>query len=431
MQYEQALDWLEGLNRFGIRLGLERVRAMLSRMGDPQRRLRVLHVAGTNGKGSTCAMLDSILRTAGYRSGLYTSPYLERFTERIRLAGEEIPPSQVGRWAERVREAAVGLAESPTEFEAVTVLAFAYYAWAEADPLVLEVGLGGRHDATNVVESPLVSVICSIGLDHQDRLGDTLAAIAGEKAGIIKPGRPVLSAPAGPEVRRVLETAARSAGAPLHFAAEELAWREVRPTDRGWQGTLRGRRGTYRQVTLPLLGRHQLENAMLAVGAAELATEEGLPVGEDAVRRGLAAVRWPGRLELFPGRPELILDGAHNPAGAAAMAAALREHFPDRRVRLVLGVLADKDAPGILDALAEAGPQLVCTRVPNPRTLAPEELAALARARGLATVVEPEPTAALERAMAEADPEELVVAAGSLYLVGALRAAAVRYGGGA
>ncbi|MDA8146255.1 MAG: bifunctional folylpolyglutamate synthase/dihydrofolate synthase [Thermaerobacter sp.] len=429
MQYEQALDWLEGLNRFGIRLGLERVRAMLSRMGDPQRRLRVLHVAGTNGKGSTCAMLDSILRTAGYRSGLYTSPYLERFTERIRLAGEEIPPSQVGRWAERVREAAAGLAESPTEFEAVTALAFAYYAWAEADPVVLEVGLGGRHDATNVVESPLVSVICSIGLDHQDRLGDTLAAIAGEKAGIIKPGRPVLSAPAGPEVRRVLEAAAHSAGAPLHFAAQELAWREARPTDRGWQGTLRGRRGIYRGVTLPLLGRHQLENAMLAVGAAELAMEEGLPVGEDAVRRGLAAVRWPGRLELFPGRPELVLDGAHNPAGAAAMAAALREHFPGRRVRLVLGVLADKDAPGILDALAEAGPQLVCTRVPNPRTLPPEELAALARARGFVTVVEPEPAAALERALAEADPEELVVAAGSLYLVGALRAAAVRYGG--
>ncbi len=393
--------YLASLKPLAMRLGLERMERALEGLGRPERGLRVLHVAGTNGKGSTCAMAAQALREAGYRVGLYTSPHLVHFNERIAVDGEPIVDADLARASQVVRRAcpwhdAGDEAERLTYFEFATLVALLHFAWRAVDAAVVEVGLGGRFDATNVVR-PLASAVSRIGLDHTEMLGDTLEAIAREKAGIMKPGVPVAVAHAQPpEAMAALRAAAARRGAPLVVA------------EPGWDGPV------------ALAGPHQGGNAALAAAALRLLDRAGVRVSEEAIGLGIARARWPGRLEMASG---VLLDGAHNPDGAAALATALSALYPGRPVELVFGVLSDKDHAGMLRALAPAvrALHLAAPRTPRARPTATYLGLAASLVEGRAdahgSVAE-----ALACARNGAGDGALVALAGSLYLVGEARA---------
>jgi dihydrofolate synthase / folylpolyglutamate synthase len=392
-------DYLAALRPHAIRLGLERVARALDDLGRPDRALRVLHVAGTNGKGSTCAMADAALRAAGHRVGLYTSPHLERFSERIRVDGREISDAALARRVEAVRRACPWHERSEEErltyFEFATLLAILHFAEEGVSAAVLEVGLGGRFDATTAV-TPLACAISRIGLDHVELLGPTLAHVAREKAGILKPGVPAVTVEAQPaEALAVLREEATARGASLALAAP-------------WDGP-RGLRGP-----------HQRENAGLAAAALRLLDAAGVAVPEAAIRAGIAGARWPGRLEEVGG---VLLDGAHNPDGAAALAAALAELHPGRPVELVFGVLADKDLGGMLAALAPAVRAFHLVAPGSPRARDPLTYVEQVTALGRAAHVHAELAGAIAAARAAAARDgALTCVAGSFYVVGAARA---------
>ncbi len=431
MDYASALDYLAGFSRFGMRLDLDRMRELLHRLGDPQEQLAFIHVAGTNGKGSTSAMLESVLRAAGYRTGLYTSPHLQRFTERVQVDGREIAQADVTRHLDAIRPVIDGMLaaglESPTEFEVITALALRHFLAVGVDAVVLEVGLGGRYDATNVISRPLLTVITHIHFDHTDRLGHTLEAIAGEKAGIIKAGRPVITSAGEPEAVAVIERVAAEHGAPLQVVGRDIRWHEVSCGQDGQVLDMTGPGWRYESLRLPLVGRHQQANAATAVAALTALAAEGLPVPEAALRQGLAAVRWPGRLEVVRRSPLVVLDGAHNPDGARAAAAAVRDVLPHRRVVLLLGMLFDKPMDQVLGQLLPIANQVIVTEPvlgANQRHAAVRsavELAARISRQGMPAVAEPDPVRALDMALGQTGPEDLLLLTGSLYLVGALR----------
>jgi len=392
-------DYLATLKPLAMRLGLERMERALDTLGHPERGLQILHVAGTNGKGSTCAMAASALKQAGHLTGLYTSPHLVRFNERIVLDGEPVSDPALERLAGELRRACPwhdrgDEAERLTYFEFATLLALLHFAKVGARAVVLEVGLGGRLDATNVVR-PLACAITRIGFDHTELLGDTLAAIAREKAGIFKPGVPAALAAAQPEeAMAALRAEAVRRGTPVVVAEESYPG------------------------PLALAGPHQRGNAALAASALRLLRAQGLPVPEDAIASGLELARWPGRLELVGG---VLLDGAHNPDGAAALAAALPAVYPGRPVELVFGVLADKDYRGMLEALAPAVRGLHLVEPPSPRARTVESYRPLAGALVQRVDVHASVEQALECARRAAGEAGLCCVAGSLYLVGAAR----------
>ena len=421
------LNRLRGLERFGIRPGLDTIRRLTAAVGDPQAAYPSIIVAGTNGKGSVAAMIDSALRAGGYRAGRYTSPHLTSMTERFTVAGTEIEEAalrdeaaEVLRQADRLLRAG-GLDHPPTFFEAATAAALSWFRRAAVDVAVLEVGLGGRLDATNVV-TPAAGVVTAIGLDHREHLGDTLEAVAAEKAGIVKPGMVVVTTEAAPPALAVIDDACRRRGARLVRAAEdtEIAVRGDGPRPRIEVATPRRR---YPAFTLGLAGAHQRSNAAGAIRLLEELAHRGLPVGADAIVRGLSDVAWPGRLDLVrvPGRGAVLLDAAHNPAAAAALARHLREAFPDR-LPVVCAVMRDKDVDGIVDRLAPCASRIVCTAPDNPRATPPRALADRVRRRAPALPVTAEDDArqALETAWRTADT---VCATGSIFLVGELLAA--------
>jgi dihydrofolate synthase/folylpolyglutamate synthase len=392
--------YLDSLQPFAMRLGLERMERALDALGHPERTFRVLHVAGTNGKGSTCAMAAQALFEAGHRTGLYTSPHLVRFNERIALDGGPIEDEALERLTRTIRRVCPwhdggAPGDRLTYFEFATLLALLHFSEAGADAVVLEVGLGGRFDATNAVR-PAACAVSRIGLDHTELLGDTLAAVAREKAGIFKPGVPGVVAYAQPsEAMEVLRVEAERRGAPLTVASQSYPG------------------------LIALAGQHQRGNAALAAAALRLLDAAGILVPDEAVARGIARARWPGRLETVEG---VLLDGAHNPDGAAALASALPALHPGRPVELVFGVLADKDHRGMLGALAPAvrGLHLVEPRSPRARPTATyRDLA-----RGLVPLVHEH--GAVDEAIAcarrSAGGDGLVCVAGSLYLVGEARA---------
>lgn len=416
MTPESILSRLEAL---GIKLGLERSRALLAAMGDPQRRFPSVLIAGTNGKGSTSALLASMAQAAGYRTGLYTSPHLERVEERLRIGGRTI---ESGQFAELLADL-IALAERetgspPTYFEAVTLAAFRWFAEEAVDLAVVEVGLGGRLDATNLCD-PVLSLITPIGFDHREFLGDTLAAIAREKAGILRSDRPALVWIEDAEPAESVTTVAAEVGADLHFASDEVRIEEI--AFAGWDGQ-RVRIATPLRrydLRLALLGAHQAKNLGLAVRAAEILTDVGFSkLSPEAIAQGAAACRWPGRLEPIeiPGGRRALLDAAHNTSGAAVLA-----QFLDRLsqpVDLLFGVLADKDYTDMLALLAPRGRHIVLTTPASPRAKDPAELALLLGDRE-GVLVEPDPTRALERALALGG--EVLVVCGSIYLVGEIR----------
>lgn len=400
-----ALARLRGLSRFGVRLGLERVRRVLAELGDPQERLRALHIAGTNGKGSTAAMLEAVLRASGRRVGLYTSPHLCRFSERIRVDGREIPAGRLVAGVERV----LAIEPALTFFEAATAIGFLHLAEEQVELAVIETGLGGRLDATNVLARPLVTILTRIDLDHQEQLGHDLSAIAGEKAGILKPGVPALAAPAGADVLGVLETRARELGVPLRIVGRDLRLARTESALR-----FESDRGVLDGVALGLAGPHQVENAALVLGALEELAVAGEQVAPGAILEGLRGARWPGRLEQLEGGA-LLLDGAHNVGGARALGVALRE-LGVMQPTLIVGLLGPKDPAPFLAALRPQIGSVVALRPRSERAIDPAAIAALAGPDGTTA---PDLTTALALARGRGAP---IVITGSLYLVGEARA---------
>jgi dihydrofolate synthase/folylpolyglutamate synthase len=376
MTYAEAVSLilaLRGGELAGMRSGLERIVGLLDAIGNPERRYGIIQVAGTNGKGSVAAMIASILKAAGLRVGLYTSPHLCSFRERIRVNGEAIPESDVAGRVKALRP----LVESfdTTMFEAATALALDHFARSKVKIAVLEVGMGGRLDATTVGK-PLVSVITRIAHDHQAHLGWSIEEIAREKAAIIRSGRAVAGAQAQ-EVTEILLRSAESAGVPLLLEGRDLTVSVSRDDLSGQRIGLAGPAWNFAGVWLPLLGSFQPGNALLAVAAVKELGASGIRVSEAALREGLARVRWPGRFQVAGRNPFLILDGAHNPAGAQALAASLGRYFPDAPKTMIVGVSSDKDKAGILKCLAPLATRLILTASSHPRATPPGELLAL------------------------------------------------------
>jgi dihydrofolate synthase/folylpolyglutamate synthase len=426
--YPEAVEYLYGLQRLGIKLGLDNIRRLLRALANPERAFRAVHVGGTNGKGSTAALLAAILQAAGLRVGLYTSPHLLDFTERIRVNGEPIGPPAVAELTAEVR-AAVGAAfapapddlpSHPTFFEVTTALALLHFARAGVEWAVVEVGLGGRYDATNVL-APDLTVVTNVAVEHQDLLGDSLEAIAVEKAGIVKSGIPLVTAATGPALG-VLRRACAERRAPLLHVPAAYTWPRQASLSDGQVFTLKGPEGDRRGLRIGLLGRHQLVNAATAVAAAERLREQGVALPDSAIREGLADARWPGRLQMLGERPRLLVDGAHNPAACRAVREFLEEDAPSRRL-LVFGALKDKDWSQMLEILLPVFAATILCRPPSDRAADPAML--LGTARGLCRHVEvvPEVPEALAAARALARPEDTILVAGSLFTAGAALAA--------
>jgi len=401
MTYADAIQFLYGLRLFGARFGLEDTLKLAALAGQPQARLRFIHVAGTNGKGSTCAFLESIYRHAGVRVGLYTSPHLVSFTERLQINRQPIPAAEVARLVSEIQPLLKEFPADahPTFFEVVTVLALVWFAEQGCELVIWETGLGGRLDATNIV-TPLASVITNIEPDHQRWLGETLDRIAFEKAGILKPGVPAITGASVPEALAVIEETARARQSPFHRVTPEHT--QHPPLD-----TLR----------LPLLGWHQRLNAAVALATVRV-LQAHVPVSPASLRAGLLDVRWAGRLQRVevPGRGSVLLDGAHNAGGAAVLRAALAEHFPGIRPALVLGIMQDKDWDLMCGLLAPVASRILCVPVSSERTAAPADLlTACHRANPAATAML---CPSLAEALEQTATEPFTVVAGSLYLIG-------------
>lgn len=415
------------------RLGLSRMVDLLERLGRPQDDLRFVHVAGTNGKGSVCAYLASVLQAAGYKVGLFTSPFILCFEERIRVNGENIRAEELARAVEAVRPAAEAVeadtGDHPTEFELMAAVAFEHFRAVGCDIVVLEVGLGGRLDATNVIDASEASVICRIGLDHTDLLGDTVAAIAGEKAGIVKPGCPVASWPQEREAMAVIEAVAAERGCELvvpdfsQLAVEPLAGAALRRFS--WQG---------QEFETRLLGSYQPFNAALALETVRVLRGRGWDIPEEAEVAGIASARWPGRFEMVAASPLTIVDGGHNPQGAEALAASLADLLGEEgrgSVDFALGVLADKDYPAMVRAVAPWARSFSVYAPTSPRALSADELAACVRevlgeegrADDVPVRVCAEAAEALRAARAAAGSQGVAVAFGTLYAIADLMAA--------
>jgi len=416
-------DWERtGSARDAARWDLRRMRSLLARLGDPHLGRRTVHVAGSKAKGSVAAMIASVLRAAGYAAGLYTSPHLHRFVERIAVGGEPIASEDFGRLmgevAEHIEaEDASGAYGTVSTFEALTALSFLYFREREVTWQVLEVGLGGRLDATNVFDQKEVCVITPIGLEHTAVLGDTIAQIAGEKAGIIITGTTVVTAPQRESAAEVIRRVCGERGARLIEVAQACAMSRTGHSSEGQDFTLRTPRSTYK-LRLPLLGRHQLENAATAVLALEALDAE---INEAALRQGLAAVRWPARIEILRRRPLVIADGAHDRDSARRLAQTLREDLGRSEAALVIGCSRDKDVAALAGELAPLARQVIATRSRHPRAMEPREVARPFAERALPVSVEEPVSAAIDAALALAGPGDAVVACGSLFVAAEAR----------
>ena len=406
---------------------LRNVARLLERMGDPHRRAGVVHVAGTKGKGSTAAMVESIMRAAGYSTGFYSSPHLHSFCERIRRDGEPVAPERFTELTASVWPHHLANAEDPTAgpatlFEYLTAMAFQCFAEDATDVSVIEVGLGGRLDATNVV-TPAVSVITPVSLDHTAILGDTIGEIAADKAGIIKPGVPVVVAPQFPDARSAIQSAATARRAPVTWVGDDITWEAGPVSADGQRLTIHGQRDTY-PILLPLLGEFQAVNAAVAVGAVEALARAGYGAGHGAVTDGLAAVEWPGRLEVLRRRPTLVVDGAHNDHSIATLLATLPRYVPHHRLTVVTGFSRDKRVDAMVRLLAKRADRIVATRSRHPRSMRPEEISDVFLADGFPATymaISDNVSNAVNLAFSEASDDDLVLVTGSLFVVAEAR----------
>lgn len=417
MNYEEALQYIHAVQWAGHKPGLSRTLTLLAALGDPHKQLKFVHVAGTNGKGSTAAMLASCLQAAGYKVGLFTSPFINRFNERIQIDGEQIPDDALVRLVERVRPAADAMTDIPTEFEIITALGMLWFAEQQCDIVVLEVGLGGTLDSTNVIDPPECAVITALGMDHVKELGPTIADIAAAKAGIIKPGSPVVSYGGVPEADAVIERVAAQQHAPLtvvdftklKFDGGDLD--EVTFDFNGLDG-----------VRLPLIGSYQPRNAAVAITTLRVLRGRGWNIPEDAIRKGLETVKWPGRFELLRHAPAFVLDGSHNAHGMRATVQSLRDRFPGEKFVFLVSIMADKDVDEMLDLLAPLAKQFVTVAAHTPRALPAETLAEAIRARGIPAEAAPSIAEGVARAV-QLGGNGPVCALGTLYFSGEVREA--------
>jgi len=420
MKYTEALDYIHGALKFGVKLGLKNITTLLDLMGNPHKKLKFVHIAGTNGKGSTAAFISSILIEAGYKVGVFTSPYLERFSERIRVGADEISESDVARITEIIRDKINIMIDMgynhPTEFEIVTALAMQYYYEKDCDIVVLEVGLGGRFDSTNVIDSALVSVITAIGYDHMKILGNTLSEIAFEKAGIIKPSGEVVLYSQSLEVEKVIEDVCAIRGARLHkvdFSSIEIA-----------SCSEDGQVFHYKQLrnlNISLIGQHQTRNAVMAVEACKIVSQKGYPISEDAIRRGLEKAKWPGRMEVIKKEPLFLIDGAHNAQGAEILREALDAYFPDKRRIFIFGVLKDKDYMSIIKTVIPGSEAVIAVTPDSDRALPAEELAILLKPYCKNILISDTIEGAVKEAYQLSSKNDIICAFGSLYYIGKIR----------
>lgn len=346
MTYDEAIEFIHSVGRFKTTTGLSRIQNLLEALGNPQEQIRCIHVAGTNGKGSVCAMLESVLRHAGYRTGLFTSPFIRHFEERIRVNGECIPEEDLAQITAQVRSAAEQMEEMPCEFELITAIGFLYFCRQKVDVVVLEVGLGGRFDATNVIKQPLLSVITGIDFDHTELLGNSIQAIAAEKAGIIKENCPCLYGGSDSSACRTIGTIAKLRNAPFHTVDRT----EFRISEQTLDGTIFDFR-TLHDLKIPLLGSFQPHNATIVLTALELIGEQGYSVTESQIRKGLSKVQWQARFELISRDPVVIFDGGHNPQGVGAAVDGMNLYFPEQKVNLLTGVMSDKGYDEMIEKL--------------------------------------------------------------------------------
>ena len=416
MNYQEALAYIHSVNWTFCKPGLERIATLCEALGNPQDDLRFIHVAGTNGKGSFCAMTASILQAAGYRTGLFTSPYIKFFNERMQVDGTPIADEELAELTAFVRPIADGMTDKPTEFELITAIAFLYFKWHNCDVVVLETGMGGRLDATNLIKNPLLSVITGIALDHTAFLGDTVPAIAAEKAGIIKAGCPVLWGGDNADAEAVIAAKAEERGAPYQ-RVDRLPLQVHEATLDGTRFTY----GAYQNMTLSLLGLYQPHNAATVLTAVSLLNEQGFAVSADAVKKGLAAVYWPARFEMLSREPLVIFDGAHNLQGIAAAVHSIRHYFSTQKVLVLTGVLKDKDYHAIAHSLASVASRAFVLTPDNPRALAGEEYAALLESLGVPATAYGSAGEAYAAARTAAEAEGLpLLCLGSLYTYASL-----------
>lgn len=419
------IDRIHEFNRFGMVLGLDRMEELLRRLGNPQDDLKVIHVAGTNGKGSVSKYLEEGLSACGYKMGLYTSPYIETFNERIRYDGADISDEDLEYYGQKVVSAAEAMVadglDSPTEFEVVTAIAFLYFAGRQADITILEVGLGGIGDSTNVVKSPLASVITSISYDHMAQLGSSLAEIAVNKAGIIKTGCPVIANVPQRDAAKIIARKAYAMGSRLYdISGIRAAVSDETPFSQKVSMELYEK--SYSDVEISMVGRHQAENLKTALATLEILRKSGaVKLDREALYEGLKRARQPGRFEVISEDPLVIIDGAHNEAGAQALQETMAQHFARKKILLVAGILADKEIDSIVKFLTKITDHIIVTEPDNPRKLAAEKLAEHVADFDVAAEAVSDVEAAVHRAKELADDYDVILFAGSLYLIGDVR----------
>lgn len=420
MNYEEALDFIHSTYKFGSKLGLHNISKLLELLGDPHKKLKFVHVAGTNGKGSTTAFISSILKAAGYRVGIYTSPYIQHFTERIKINDIEIVQERLAQITSKIKDAIdIMLSEGynhPTEFEVVTAIGMLYYYEERCDIVVLEVGLGGRFDATNIIDCPEVAVITSISYDHMAILGDTLPKIAFEKAGIIKNGCDCVFYEQSDEVAKVIEDACREREARL----TKVDFGKLQLHEFSVDGQVFSY-GTMKNLKITLLGDHQLKNACTAIEVALILKNKGYNITNSDIYDGLLSTLWAGRLEVLSKNPLVLIDGAHNEDGAKTLMEAIKKYFPGYKVTFIMGVLRDKEYTKLIRLAADIADKFIAITVPNPRTLYSEELfTELTKYCG--NVYKSDTIkGAIDLALSEREEKELICAFGSLYFIGEVR----------
>lgn len=422
MDYKEALKYIEGVGKFGMNFGLKRIERICELLGNPQDRLKVIHVGGTNGKGSTVTFISNILIEEGYRVGVYTSPHLEKFTERIKINNEEIPEEDVARLIEEIKEVIAIVVEEgydhPTEFEIVTACALKYFKEKEVDFVVLEVGLGGRLDATNVVNS-LLSVITSISYDHMNILGNTIEQIAYEKAGIIKRNRPLVLYPQVEEAQRVIAKRAEEMNSNI-YNVKDVEYEIKEDTIEGIVFDAKIKNRVYKELRIKMINRYQVLNAITAVTAIEAVRDLGYKVSDRAIFEGLEKSMWPGRFEIYKKAPYIVLDGGHNIQGIMELTAGLKKYFENKKIKVVFGVLKDKDYIKMVDELIKVCSDFITVTPESLRALKAEELKDVIEERGKRAVAFTDMKEAVEYTLNNVDYDVLVFC-GSLYMIGDVR----------
>ena len=425
MNYKEALKYIEETHKFGIRLGLDNMTKLLDLLGNPQDNLNIIHMSGTNGKGSTCSFITSILKEAGYKVGLYTSPFLETFTERIRINGENIPEEDVARIISLIKEKIEQMVKEgysyPTEFEIVTTMAFYYYYEQNVDYVALEVGLGGRYDATNIIKSSQVSVIGSISLDHTNILGDNISKIAYEKGGIIKENGVAIVYNQSDEVKNVIKQICYDKNATyIETNFDDIDIKKSDIYSQVYDVTIFDE--SYENIEIKLIGEHQINNSILALTVIKyLEGNKRLKVDDESIRKGLINTKWPGRIEKISENPLFIIDGAHNEDGALSLAKAIDKNFKDRNLTLLIGMLEDKDIDSVLDILIPKFNKVITTTPDNPRAIDSSKLKDKILRYTDNVVDKKDIEKALNYTLESSSDNDVIISAGSLYMIGSIR----------